>query len=76
MNDFYRGEIIQVSEEPFADSKVYYAQRFVTIFNGLYFCERDDGVKNRLIGWRYARKDDKNHTINEASDAIYRKNGL
>jgi hypothetical protein len=32
---------------------VYFTQRFVVEHNGLYFCERDDGVQDQLIGWKY-----------------------
>lgn len=54
MNEFARGDLVMVRNDPPEPGGVYYVQRFVTYHNGLYFCERDDGVKDQLIGWKYA----------------------
>lgn len=50
------GDLIMVRNDP-PEGKgrdVYHTQRFVVEHNGLYFCERDDSVKDQLIGWKYA----------------------
>lgn len=46
------GELVLVSNE----LPNYFVQRFVIFHNGLYFCERDDGVTDKLAGWKYCVK--------------------
>lgn len=35
---------------------VYYIQRFVVKHNDIYYCERDDGGKDRLVGYEKCEK--------------------
>ena len=54
-------EIIQVSQVPFDKSGYYFVQKFIAIHDGMYYCERDDGIKDDLIGWKYARPNKEQH---------------
>lgn len=46
------GEIVMVSNDLDHEGRPIHVQKFVIFHNGLYFCERDDGRKDRLIGWK------------------------
>ena len=61
MSDIKCGDIVKVANEPFEESKVFYLQKFVVWHNGWWFCERDDGVTDQLVGWKYCLPNDTEH---------------
>lgn len=65
-----KGDIIQVAHAPFANCPVYYVQRFVVRHNKMWFCERDDGRMDRLVGWKYARANKENYKYFEHKDKV------
>lgn len=74
---FEQGEIVVVSDRinapnTYGDDFVF-VQKFVVFYKGVYYCERDDGKKGSLIGWKNCRKmteDWEYHHISHKADSI------
>jgi len=50
------GEVVAVSNNIPEELGTFYVQRFVVKHNGVFYCERDDGKTDSLIGWKYCAK--------------------
>ena len=68
-----KGELVMVANElPLEEGNTFFVQKFVIQHNGLYFCERDDGVFEELIGWKFLIKN-QGHEIIEMINSGMRK---